>query len=324
MLITYKSWELKVSGILNVCTNPFVDTPIEVLSPAAIFKVTFWPVLNGWLGRWIVLVGTGILVLTSPTTFSTLIALPDVVPTPTDWGALKKITSFFLDSNFLVLTGILILLLRTSILEPNVCAAPATPTALWTLITFLVLKTFNTLKNSVPIFKNPSTETVFGISVTCISSIFPLVLPTVIVLARPIVFVLTPILNDPVKFTIEVLSPVTEIDELSFNSINGNLFAITSLSVFHSKTTSSNFWNSVSIFEILTPTISSTCALNPEPPVPELSKIVKSPTLYPLPPSKISISFTSPFVTDSIFVTCLICSFDSIIKSLSANSSSTL
>ena len=82
---------------------------------------------------------------------------------------------------------------------------------------------------------------------------------------------LTPILNEPAKFTIEVLSPVTEIDELSFNSINGNLFAITSLSLFHTKTTSSNFSNSVSIFEILTPTISSTCALNPEPPVSELS-----------------------------------------------------
>ena len=33
---------------------------------------------------------------------------------------------------------------------------------------------------------------------------------------------------------------------------------------------------------------------------------------------------TSPVVTDSIFVICLICSYDSITKSLPANSSSTL
>ena len=54
-----------------------------------------------------------------------------------------------------------------------------------------------------------------------------------------------------------------------------------------------------------------------------LSKTVKSPTLYPSPPSKTVISLISPFVTDSIFVICLIVSFDSIIKSLSPNSSST-
>ena len=64
-------------------------------------------------------------------------------------------------------------------------------------------------------------------------------------------------------------------------------------------------------------------ALNPDPFDPVLSKTVKSPILYPSPPSKTVTSSTSPFVTDSIFVICLIVSFDSVIKSLSPNSSST-
>ena len=72
----------------------------------------------------------------SPTTYSTVVALPGVVPTPTDWGPLKYIISFILDSNFLVFAGILILLFKTSILDPKVCAIPV---YLWTLITFCVL-----------------------------------------------------------------------------------------------------------------------------------------------------------------------------------------
>ena len=92
---------------------------------------------------------------------------------------------------------------------------------------------------------------------------------------------------------------------------------------FQVNTASSNFSKIVSILETPIPTISSTLALNPDPFVSLLSKTVKSPTLYPSPPSKTVTSLISPFVTDSIFVICRIVSFYSIIKSLSANSSST-
>ena len=71
------------------------------------------------------------------------------------------------------------------------------------------------------------------------------------------------------------------------------------------------------------PTISFTSAENPAPFVPSSSKTIKSLTLYPEPPSKIWRLSTPPLVTDSIFDNCLIVSFDSIIKSLSAYSSST-
>ena len=80
----------------------------------------------------------------------------------------------------------------------------------------------------------------------------------------------------------------------------------------------------VSIFDTPNPTISETSALNPEPSVSLWLNEVKSPTLYPSPPSKIVILSIPPFVTDSTFVTCLIYSFDSSRKSLSANFSPTL
>ena len=80
----------------------------------------------------------------------------------------------------------------------------------------------------------------------------------------------------------------------------------------------------VSIVDTPNPTISETSALNPEPSVSSWSNDVRSPTLYPSPPSKIVILSISPFVTDSIFVTCLMYSFDSSRKSLSANFSPTL
>ena len=93
--------------------------------------------------------------------------------------------------------------------------------------------------------------------------------------------------------------------------------------LFHTKTKFSNLSNTESILETPIPTISSTSALKPDPSVSVSSKTVRSPTLYPDPPSKIVMLSTSPFVTDSIFEICLIVSFDSIIKSLSPNCSST-
>ena len=66
----------------------------------------------------IVLVGIDATSFKSPIKVSTSIAPPFVVPTPTDLGPLKYITSSGSDSNFVVLTGILIVLLRASTLEP--------------------------------------------------------------------------------------------------------------------------------------------------------------------------------------------------------------
>ena len=53
------------------------------------------------------------------------------------------------------------------------------------------------------------------------SSIFPFTFPTDIVFAKPIVSVEIPTVKDPDKFTIDVLSPDTSIELLSFNSAKG-------------------------------------------------------------------------------------------------------
>ena len=165
---------------------------------------------------------------------STSIAPPFVVPTPTDWGPLKNITSLGSDSNFVVLTGILILLFRASTLDPAVCA---TPVCLSTLITFLASNRFNTCKNSMsasaptfpePIFIEPPIATLDGILFTWISWIKPFAAPIVIVFASPTESVPTPTLNELVKFTIELLNPDMDTDVWSFNSINGKNCAVTS------------------------------------------------------------------------------------------------
>ena len=56
----------------------------------------------------------------------------------------------------------------------------------------------------------------------------------------------------------------------------------------------------VSILDTPTPIISETSAENPEPFVSSSSNDVKSPTLYPEPPSKIFIFSIDPCVIDSI------------------------
>ena len=147
---------------------------------------------------------------------------------------------------------------------------------------------------------------------------------TFISFANFIVSVFTPTLKESVKLTICLLSPDIATVSWSFNSIKGKWCTNTSRLSFHSNTAFSNVVNTVSILETPIPTISSTCALNPYPSVFSLSNVVKSPTLYPIPPSKTSISLISEELTDSIIDNCLTSSLDSIIKSLSANSSPTL
>ena len=78
------------------------------------------------------------------------------------------------------------------------------------------------------------------------------------------------------------------------------------------------------ILETPIPAIDLTCPLRPVPLVPVSSKVVKSPTLYPIPPSKICKLSISPVVTDSTVVNCLKNSLDSTMKSLSAKASPTL
>ena len=72
------------------------------------------------------------------------------------------------------------------------------------------------------------------------------------------------------------------------------------------------------------PLTSDTKALAPPPEVPSLSKFKLSFTLKSLPDSIIWNPSTPPFVTDSTTELCSIISFDSTIKSLSANLSLTL
>ena len=133
----------------------------------------------------------------------------------------------------------------------------------------------------------------------------------------------TPTLNDPVRLTTVVLNPEIDIEVWSFNSKKGKRFAVTLKSSFQVNIACSCCSKVVSILDTPIPTISSTFALNPDPFVSVLSKTVRSPTLYPSPPSNTLILLIFPLVTDSICDNCLIVSFDSIIKSLSPNSSST-
>ena len=85
-----------------------------------------------------------------------------------------------------------------------------------------------------------------------------------------------------------------------------------------------NLSNVDSILETPIPIKSDTSALNPLPFVSVLSKLVRSPILYPSPPFKIVIASTFPLVTVSTVDNCLTDSFDSRIESQSANSSPAL
>ena len=128
--ITYTSSEFCPTwGTLNSVTLGVLPTS-KRFAPFLLFNVTFCPVLKGWLGIWIVLVGIDVLSTISPTILSTLIAPPGVVPTPTDWGALKYIISFDSEVNCLVLTGILISLFNMSMFDPRVWAIPVSYTHL--------------------------------------------------------------------------------------------------------------------------------------------------------------------------------------------------
>ena len=127
-----------------------------------------------------------------------------------------------------------------------------------------------------------------------------------------------PTVNAFVRWTIELLNPEIETVSWSFISKNGEYVAVTVLPVFHVNTAFSNLVNSVLTLEIPIPTRDLTCPLSPTPKVPASLKSVKSPTLYPSPPSNTCKSSISPVVTDSTVVNCLKNSLDSTIKSLSA------
>ena len=79
----------------------------------------------------------------------------------------------------------------------------------------------------------------------------------------------------------------------------------------------------VDIFSTVFPVTDATEALIPPPFVPVLSKLAKSPTLYPWPASCISNDLTEPLLTDSIVELCNNISFGSLIKSLSDPTSPT-
>ena len=178
---------------------------------------------------------------------------------------------------------------------------------------------------SSPTLKEPPTETVFGNLFTKISSItLSPTLTAFIFLPSLTVSVLIPTIKVSVKPTTDVVNPETDIDSWSLSSKNGRQLAWTSFALFHVNTACSNLFKFVVIFDTPIPKISLTSALNPPPLVSVSSKSTASPTLYPVPPFNTCTSWTPPLVTDSISVACLITSFDSMIKSLSASSSPTL
>ena len=87
-MIIKTSWDWPVSGIWKVWTAPVSETP-SLAAPVLLLILTFCPVLNGWFGMRIVLVGIDTFSFISPTIYSVVWALPGVVPTPTDCGPLK-------------------------------------------------------------------------------------------------------------------------------------------------------------------------------------------------------------------------------------------
>ena len=89
LLITNTSVELAPKkGNLNSVTRLVVPTSNR-LAPLRLLIVNFWPLVNGWFGIRIVLVGIDTFSDKPPVNESTSIAPPTVVPTPTDWGPLK-------------------------------------------------------------------------------------------------------------------------------------------------------------------------------------------------------------------------------------------
>ena len=93
-----------------------------------------------------------------------------------------------------------------------------------------------------------------------------------------------------------VFNPDTDIEVWLFNSKKGSKFAVTLLLSFQVNTAFSNLSKVVSILDTPIPTNSSTLALKPDPFVSVLSKIVRSPSLYPSPPSKTVISLCHPLL----------------------------
>ena len=87
-------------------------------------KITFSPVLNGWLGRWIERLGTDMVSCTLPIVN---VLSVDVVPTPTESCALKKAILLSEDLNSFVFTGKVILSPLSLSSLPKLWATPAVP-----------------------------------------------------------------------------------------------------------------------------------------------------------------------------------------------------
>ena len=85
---------------------------------------------------------------------------------------------------------------------------------------------------------------------------------------------LTPTINEFVRWTIELLNPEIETVSLSFNSMKGAYFATTSLPFFHVNTAFSNVSNWVWILETPIPANDVTWPRRPVPPVLVSSKSV--------------------------------------------------
>ena len=86
---------------------------------------------------------------------------------------------------------------------------------------FITLTTSGVLTLPEPIRIEPPTDILLGILVRRISWTNPLALPSVISDAKLVESVVTPTLNESVKFFISVLKPDIETESWSFNSING-------------------------------------------------------------------------------------------------------
>ena len=127
-------------------------------------SVTLWLVLNGWFGKNILWVGVETTFTKSPKVDVAVDPKPTTVPTPTDSCGLKYTWSFILESNTLVLRGIL---KKLGIRETCVDTVWTPATApLLTLKILFWLKVLSTNNFSVPIPILLPTEIYSGIVVT--------------------------------------------------------------------------------------------------------------------------------------------------------------
>ena len=161
--------------MLNVVTPSSLLT-VNAYPALGLVNVTFWFVLNGWLGNLILWRGVDTTFFTSPNVEKAVEPNPTTVPTPIDSCGLKNILSFNLELNSVTANPVLSKLNVFGIKlmwVPTVWTPETAP--LFTLNMLFVSKVFKTSNFSVPIPMLLPTEINDGIFETYMSVTTPVV-----------------------------------------------------------------------------------------------------------------------------------------------------